>query len=199
LNHSIASAENLISSEDYATFLENVKCSTEKNFESVRRQHISKFERLVNHNPHHVPESQPPMDSNKWLINLTEVQIPSDVQNVLKLGEKHSVPFSNKNLPLEELISCVESSIYLMDDLTKREIRNKMTNILTNFKNSPRKLSTSEINFSILHNKAKNFLREHPSILVLSADKGNITVIMDRTDYDNKVQWTNFQTFQFLC
>jgi hypothetical protein len=34
--------------------------------------------------------------SRKWLVNLSNVSIPGDVQDILKLGEKFSIPIQNK-------------------------------------------------------------------------------------------------------
>jgi hypothetical protein len=108
----------------------------------------------------------------------------TDVQDILKLGEKFSIPIQNKKKSMKNLISSVESSIYKFDDHTKIEIRNKVSNILTNFKNSPNK---SEVNFSRLQRNTVLFLKANPSLLVLTADKGNVTVVMDRHEYNRKV------------
>jgi hypothetical protein len=105
-------------------------------------------------------------NTEKWLVNLTNVQIPREVQNILKLGGKYSASVSNKKIPMEDLISSIESTIYRFEDPTKMEIRNKVAIILTNFKNSPNKLNFSEIKFSRLHKKAILFLKSNPSLQI---------------------------------
>jgi hypothetical protein len=176
-----------LSEDDFQSFNEKVKISTEKHFISVQRTQIRKFEQLIN-TPHQSFPAYNHPNTDKWLVNLTNISVPDEVQEVLKLGEKYSIPIPNQKIPMEDLISSIESSIYSLDDPIKIEIRNKVTNILTNFKNSPDKLTCSEVKFTHLHRNAILFLKANPSLLILTADKGNVTVIMNRDDYNQKVQ-----------
>jgi hypothetical protein len=178
----------LIDLADFNHFEESVVASSEKHFVAVKKTQISKFQRILETSIN--PRGDPPTtnDTKKWLVNLTETTIPEDVQQVLKLGDKFSVPILNKKIPVEDIISSVESTIYRFDDEVKIEIRNKFTNILTNFKQNPDKFSPHEVSFSKLHKKAQIFLKDHPELLVLSADKGNVTVIMNRIEYSEKVE-----------
>jgi hypothetical protein len=193
LAHDRRELQSTLSEADLQSFNEKVADSTEKHFMSAKKTQMAKFQRLINtthHSSSPFPQSSSTnhqSSSEKWLVNLSIVQIPGDVQDVLKLGGKFSIPIPNKRIPMEDLISSVESSIFRFDDPIKIEIRNKFTNILTNFKNSPNKLTCSEVNFSRLHKNAVLFLKANPSLLILTADKGNVTVIMDRDEYNRKV------------
>jgi len=58
--------------------------------------------------------------------------------------------------------------------------RSKITQILSNTKMPPLNLSNDEM-------KALKELRSDNSIRIMKADKGNVTVIMDRQDYEDKL------------
>lgn len=65
----------------------------------------------------------------------------------------------------------------------------------TNFQNS--KVFNITVNFLFFYdklfteiNKTKRFLKEDPNLIVLRADNGNVTVVINRDDYNNKINDT---------
>lgn len=66
--------------------------------------------------------------------------------------------------------------------------RNKLVNKLTNFKNGPRRFTAFEKIIRKNFLEAKQFLKDNPDILVTSADKGKVTVLMSKIDYDAKIK-----------
>ena len=60
------------------------------------------------------------------------------------------------------------------------EVRRKITNILTKARLPPSNLSPDE-------KRALKSLRKRDGVVILPADKGRATVIMDRCDYDEKM------------
>lgn len=71
----------------------------------------------------------------------------------------------------------------------KNNIRCELVNTITNYMNSP--VLTASNTHSFMHscfNQTKVFLKANSDLLVLTADKGNRTVIMNKTDYDVKMK-----------
>lgn len=146
-------------------------------------------------------------NSNKWLKNLTNVVVPHDIEYIFCLGPRFSLPINQKhrkNFTIE-FISSIESKLIQMektaqlrvdstsfsdDDIFKRT-RFILSNLLYNFYKK-RRFSGSEQ--FVLYNsierdlkKAKSFLKNHPNLYLLRADKGNITVITYKDDYNEKM------------
>lgn len=74
-----------------------------------------------------------------------------------------------------------------LDSNDKEIIRNKITNILTNFKNkinNSHKTGKNKINYFL--KEAKSFLNQK-SLYVLTADKSKKTVIMEKKEYNKKM------------
>lgn len=67
-------------------------------------------------------------------------------------------------------------------------IRNKLCNTIANFKTAPKRFTTYENVIKKQFVETKKFLGEHPDILVTSADKGEVTVLMSKLDYDSKLK-----------
>ncbi|XP_071794470.1 uncharacterized protein [Asterias amurensis] len=84
-------------------------------------------------------------------------------------------------IPVEEFIQAVEPSIRKLDKQKADVIRIQIHEVLKHSKPPKSNLSKREF-------QAINDLRRDPSIHILKADKGNATVVMDRTEYDQIVQ-----------
>ncbi len=85
-----------------------------------------------------------------------------------------------KEIPVGEIIAEVEASVYNLDESAKSDIRNKVSYILASSKPPKDNLSKSE-------RAALRDLKKDKDIVILKADKGNSTVIMDRSDYDSRL------------
>ncbi|XP_024947474.1 uncharacterized protein LOC112495375 [Cephus cinctus] len=79
---------------------------------------------------------------------------------------------------MEEIISQIQTAIFHLATQTGNNFRRKHFNILH---------KPSKKNISRKERKALLSLRKHDKISILSADKGNGTVIMDKEEYANKI------------
>lgn len=101
----------------FEKFTLNLNHKYERVFEKTKRRHIMKFDIIAN-----VPEPTQNLDhsqeasNDNWLTNLSGIEIPPYVKDILKLGEKYNPPVSNTDLPFEKIISSVESAFFYMDD-----------------------------------------------------------------------------------
>ena len=86
-----------------------------------------------------------------------------------------------KKIPTAEIVAAVESGISGLPVKDKLVLRSQVTQVLQRASVPPPNLPQAEL-------RALYNLRKNQDRLVIPADKGNCTVVMDRKDYDDKVQ-----------
>jgi hypothetical protein len=123
------------------------------------------------------------LSPSKWLINRTDLEIPENVQRILSLGPKYNPPFDKKSLPIEKLVCDIESTIQSCDEQSKVALRGKFVNILTNFCQKSDVCSNDEKQIRRDVKSTREFIKDNPGIFITKADKGNVTVVIDRQNY----------------
>ena len=116
-----------------------------------------------------------------WVKNLSDKQLNNAEKSVLSRGLNFAV--APESIPYVDYITATESAIRnnrLNPDLAE-EIRGKVTVSLSNAKPPPPNLSAEE-------RRAAHSLAKDQDIIILPADKGRCTVVLNKTDYDNKVR-----------
>ncbi len=88
---------------------------------------------------------------------------------------------SNSKIPTFDIIASVENTARKLNKEDAQRLRTGVANILKKGKIPKRNLSHK------LHLALKNFKRNN-SIVILPADKGNATVLMDKCDYNMKMK-----------
>lgn len=131
-----------------------------------------------------VPVNNPP---DKWLTNLTSKELPQNVSNVLALRQKFNVKQDNKSVNTAQIIANVEPEIQKLGSEAKTELRLKLANIITNFKQMRTRYSTKERFLKEQLQETKTYLKDNDDILVVNADKGNTTVIITKEEYHQKM------------
>lgn len=123
---------------------------------------------------------------DKWLVNLSDKTIPNHIQQFLSLGQKFCFPPSQKQETTnitQNIIAEFESRSYLIADDKLDEARGHLSQLLnklktTNYQNSK--------NLNQIVSQTKKFIRNNNDILITRADKGNTTVILNKSDYIEK-------------
>ncbi|XP_076247886.1 LOW QUALITY PROTEIN: uncharacterized protein LOC143187549 [Calliopsis andreniformis] len=110
--------------------------------------------------------------------NLTDLPLSSDALSVLAKG--HNFAIAPKTIPTEEIISQVENVIYNLPPEMANEVRRLTINALKLAK-------TPKSNLTKAERKALLELKQRKDILILPADKGNMTVIINKDEYIDKV------------
>ena len=87
-----------------------------------------------------------------------------------------------KSVPMKEMLASVESAISHLPQKNKDDIRSKVCSTLKQA-NPPRKQ-----NITREEKQAMNNLKADGNIIIIKADKGNCTVVMDKTRYNGQVQ-----------
>jgi len=122
-----------------------------------------------------------------WLVNLSLVNIPQDIQCLLQLEENFSLPPLNKEKITIELIKSVECISQKFDIDTQLNLRNKAITIINNLPSmSPINNSTNQ-RLTELMKSCKSFIYNNPNIIITRADKGNTTVVLNHFEYINRI------------
>lgn len=130
---------------------------------------------------------------NKYVENLTTVQIPQEVIRALALGPKFGFTKNNNNKNMLTLIKNVESNLKHISNKNEQiRCRNKINTTITNYLNR----NSSQNIYKKIENiiaadikKTIKFKKENQDRLIfLRSDKGNTTVIMHKEDYVQKTK-----------
>ncbi|XP_071792712.1 uncharacterized protein [Asterias amurensis] len=112
------------------------------------------------------------------VVNLSNRSITETETSVLSLGMNFAQP--PKSIPNEEIIQSTEQALKHLSKTEKIDVRIKINEVL-------QKAKPAKSNLSKVEQAALREIRRDESIHILPADKGNATVIMDRTEYTDKV------------
>ena len=115
------------------------------------------------------------MDKTKWVVNISSRSLTKIEVEVLQKGPKFEPAPSN--IPYKEIVANIEN---LADD-TKELVRNSTASILD-------KAQLPANNVSKYEKRALSDLKKGESIVIMKADKCNCFVVMDRSDYNLKMQ-----------
>ena len=125
-----------------------------------------------------------------WVLNLRDVHLPEVVVNTVALGSKYNITsrlnqpdviLTIKNLENKLTNAKIESDI-------KNEIRENISNIIKNNRNRDTHIALEDREFTKNLTLTKRFLHENPQIFFTHADKGNLTVCFNLTDYQKKMK-----------
>ncbi|KYN07871.1 hypothetical protein ALC62_01155 [Cyphomyrmex costatus] len=127
---------------------------------------------------------------DSWFVNLDGLDIPLEVQYLLQLGEKFGLPINkyNKEKTLVEFIKQIESNIIVRHNNIINFVRNNFIPILNRLNNNFPSSNVTEKHILEWLSKTKKFINEHHNLLITNADKGNVTVFLDRNTYLSKME-----------
>lgn len=159
---------------DVITFDQAKRCS-----ELIKQKHMKKFELLVEKSVSNINNIENNSE-NKTVINLSSEILDDPTLSILQKGLKFAP--TPKRIPVEAIIGGIENCIICnhVNNEKAEQIRQDAAIIIRRTK--PIKSNTSKAEFVALKN-----LRDNKDILVLPADKGNATVIMNTADYKSKI------------
>ena len=151
--------------------------TSEREMTAVKERHVQKFERLQAGKASDDGIGENFVDKDKWVINLSSKQLTENEKNLLSKGMKFAI--TPKHVPKKEIISTVEGALTGIDKPEADIIRAKVSLTL-------QKAQTPKENISRDDKNAMRNLKNDNSIVILPADKGRATVILDKTDYIEK-------------
>ncbi len=113
----------------------------------------------------------------RWIKNLSSKELSELERKGLQHGLKFAVV--PNRIPTAEIIASVEEGIFQLDDDDKRLVRAEVSSILRRAKLPPKNMDSNVF-------KALLALRKDPERIILSADKDNCVVVMDKIEYREK-------------
>ena len=119
------------------------------------------------------------MDCEKLVLNISSKPLTDTEKFALQKGM--NFPIAPKKIPTAEIVAAVEDSITKLLTEVKLTVRAQVSDVFSRACPPPSNIPSKEM-------KALQDLRMDKSRLIISADKGNCTVVMDCKDYDDKVK-----------
>lgn len=146
-------------------------------FAQIKNKNSRKLKNLQQKQTSHI-KSQ-----NRWIKNVSSTDIPNDIKSFLALGPKFSIEIPKKEVSIPNLLADVDLIIESnFNEDQKNIIRAKTTNTITNYLiKTPKITNVTQVMFY----KCKKYLKENPELLILQSDKGNVTVAIDKSTYNN--------------
>lgn len=181
-----------VSSEIWNSFSSAQTVFAQRNMDNVRRTTNSKFQRLLTKSLDGC-RKQLTSANTKALSNATNITIPKNVELLLSLGPKFTLPETNiSNAPFYHVIADVESIIKTNENKDVQErnrckVANNIQNYLHRNRNAGAHHTPSEKFYRQAEIETRTFIKQHPEICILKADKGNKTIIMNRDDYNARM------------
>ncbi|XP_011869804.1 PREDICTED: uncharacterized protein LOC105563102, partial [Vollenhovia emeryi] len=131
-------------------------------------------------------------DRSKWIVNICNKQVPKSVLDFLSLGDKFGLPINNKNLKDRsnftlEIIKNFEINAHKIPDDILDETRSLICNNLNKFLNKNNHVNTIDKFLLSQFSSCNRFLRDNEDVFVTRADKGQVTVVMNRDSYTEKM------------
>ena len=112
-------------------------------------------------------------------MNISSKPLTDTEKSALQKGMNFAI--APKKIPTAEFVAAVEGSITELSTEEKLTVRAQVSEVLSRACPPPSNIPSKEM-------KALQDLRKDKLRLIISADKGNCTVVMDRKDYDDKVK-----------
>ena len=154
---------------------------------SVQPSTSSSYNIILDPNNFNYPTSSALHIKEKWFINLSSTQFPPTIQGILQLGENFCLPSLNKGKILTEFVKNVEHNINKLPRDTRSIVRNRSFPIIRKIAAHSFDTTTYDVDLIRAMNELKTFTRNNPDVIFTRADKGNVTVALDKTTYLNKM------------
>ena len=162
-----------LNTEDYQKVIEIIRKGEDKEYAQVAQTQKNKFNALTKAKEKSEQENKKKQVVNKSTKILSEAQM-----SVLSKGLKFAV--TPTTIPKKEMIVAIESSLVNVDRTTADTVRVLAANMIQKSKPPKPNVPKEE-------RKAIRELEQMEDIVVLPADKGNVTVVMDKQEYQEKV------------
>ncbi|XP_018361330.1 PREDICTED: uncharacterized protein LOC108760048, partial [Trachymyrmex cornetzi] len=128
--------------------------------------------------------------NKKWFINLTDVNIPTEVSNLLQFGNNFNLPDSNNKVKqIREFIKDIESSTNKNSNNLAliTQIRNIAIPEFHQFLHNNNNINNADKKINKMLRFTTNWCNNNKDIIFTRADKGNATVALELKFYNNKV------------
>ena len=128
---------------------------------------------------------------DRWVVNLSSRTLSSAEKSILSKGLNFAL--APRRIPIPRIVAAVESGLKEVGEDEAAVARRRVIGLLGKARPPPSNVSPSE-------SRALSNLRKDTSILVLPADKGRATVVLNRQDYEQRMEdmLSDRSTYQVL-
>jgi len=120
------------------------------------------------------------INQEKWVMNLSSRSLTENERSLLMKGLNFSVTPSK--IPVADIVAATEYACSQLRDKSQADsLRSEVVKIVSKSKPPSSNISKAE-------REAIKSLKKDDSIVILPADKGRTTVILNKQDYHNKVK-----------
>ena len=144
---------------------------------AVKEKQSFKFNQLQ-HQKSQQPLSQATLDRSKLVVNLSSRPLSPMEEEVLALGLSFAIAPSR--IPYEDIIAATEATARRLDHKAADSLRLGVSAAL-------RQAKPPKPNLTFQQRKALHNLKNDTNIVIIPADKGRATVIMDKSNYTHKM------------
>lgn len=116
------------------------------------------------------------------------MDIPLEIQCFLQLDENFNLPHINISHTTIEFIKQLEYNLMRLPPELRTPIRDHSKSIIKNISSYSFPRNSQNEWLIRLYSTTKNFLLRNKYLILTQADKGNVTVALDKSDYLNKVE-----------
>jgi len=126
--------------------------------------------------------------NNKWFVNLSQSQIPYNVQSLLQLGQNFSLPPTNNKHNIIQLVKNIENNIINLHLDIQTKVRNRSIPFIHNLLSRSSNVNPTDTKLLDRLKITNKFIKDNPNIIYTRADKGNITVALDNNEYVDTIE-----------
>lgn len=96
----------ILSVEHFMDFKDNVKRVYEQNYSRFAMEHMTRFDKLIQ--PYAASLN---IDIDRWIVNLSDIELPWNVKSILALGNKFNLPTENMKVNADQFIANLEPKL----------------------------------------------------------------------------------------
>lgn len=188
--HFLNKVKNQLDPQAFEQFINLENTKHERKFLKIKETHRKKIRNLEQNKTKTFTDESNTTTHTSWIENLTTVHIPNEIANVLSMGPNFSnKPHNKNNQYIHDIIAETEITIEKLNNETKNNIRHKISNAILKHKHKHKVniQNQAEKDLEKHITETKKFLKQHPEIYVLKADKTQKTVLMEASEYETKM------------
>ena len=170
--------QGTVEQNEYETIIKLNAKAEGKEFNRSRDRQKKKFNAISTkkNNDHIQKEGK---NSKKWIKNISSIELTPDQEKILKKGGNFAI--TPTSIPKEDYIVAIEQASKMMSKGEAAAMRAEITEIIRNEK-------VPESNITKGERRALKELKNNNNIIIAPADKGRCIVIMDRSEYIEKME-----------
>ena len=165
----------LVSRESFSKLKEWSDNIAERTFQETKERHRVKFQSLLNRNIE--VNRFTPIDPEKGIINLSKRELTPQQRQVLTLG-LNFIP-TPRHIPQVDIIAGTESLARYLPGHQGEQLRSEVQRCLS-------KAGVPSPNLTKRQTAAIKELKVDSDTIILPANKGNATVLLDKEEYDHR-------------